>query len=69
MNNVVVIDLEILAGTPVITGTRVPAEPLIDYLKRERSIDYFLDQFLTMRRVQVDQLLETEKLITIAQLN
>jgi uncharacterized protein (DUF433 family) len=59
----VVIDAnpKILGGTPVFAGTRVPAESLFDYLKRGRSIDYFLEQFPTVRREQVEALLDQAK--------
>jgi uncharacterized protein (DUF433 family) len=53
MSNVVTTNLKILGGTPVFVGTRVPAESLFDYLKRGRSIDYFLEQFPTVKREQV----------------
>ena len=56
---------KILGGTPVFAGTRVPAESLFDYLKHGRSIDYFLEQFPTVRRDQVEALLEKAKLSTI----
>lgn len=39
-------------------GTRVPVESLFDYLKRGRSIEYFLEQFPTVQRGQVEQVLE-----------
>ncbi|HEY8750930.1 MAG TPA: DUF433 domain-containing protein [Tepidisphaeraceae bacterium] len=48
----------ILGGTPVFTGTRVPVQSLFDYLKRGRTIDYFLEQFPTVRKEQVEQLLD-----------
>jgi uncharacterized protein (DUF433 family) len=36
---------EILGGTPVFIGTRVPAQALIDYLAAGRPLDEFLDDF------------------------
>ncbi|MDZ4659644.1 MAG: DUF433 domain-containing protein [Bythopirellula sp.] len=60
------IDPEILGGTPVFSGSRVPIESLFDYLKRGRSIDYFLEQFPTVRREQVEELLETAKAKAVA---
>ena len=38
-------DPEILGGTPVFVGTRVPFRNLIDYLERNHSLDEFLDSF------------------------
>jgi uncharacterized protein (DUF433 family) len=49
---------EIMGGTPVFTGTRVPVQTLMDYLKSGESIDDFLDGFPTVTREQVIALLE-----------
>jgi uncharacterized protein (DUF433 family) len=46
-------DPEILGGTPVFAGTRVPFRNLIDYLERNHSIEEFLDSFPTVSREQV----------------
>ena len=59
MNPVVLIsDPQILSGTPVFAGTRVPVKTLTDYLEDSASIDEFLDDFPTVRREQVIQFLE-----------
>lgn len=50
--------LEVMGGTPVFTGTRVPVQTLLDYLKAGESIDDFLDGFPTVTREQVIALLE-----------
>lgn len=47
-----------MGGTPVFTGTRVPTQTLIDYLKAGDSIDDFLEGFPTVRREQVVEFLE-----------
>lgn len=49
---------DIMGGTPVFTGTRVPVQTLIDYLKGGESIDDFLEGFPTVSREQVIALLE-----------
>ncbi|MEP0895355.1 DUF433 domain-containing protein [Leptolyngbya boryana FACHB-1624] len=49
---------EIMGGTPVFVGTRVPVQTLLDYLKAGESIDDFLDGFPTVSREQVIALLE-----------
>ena len=49
---------EIMGGTPVFTGTRVPVQTLLDYLMAGESIDDFLDGFPTVTRKQVIALLE-----------
>ena len=42
----------ILGGTPVFTGTRVPVETLFDYLGEGDPLDVFLDDFPTVSREQ-----------------
>ncbi|GAP96737.1 hypothetical protein NIES2104_32840 [Leptolyngbya sp. NIES-2104] len=49
---------EIMSGTPVFAGTRVPVQTFLDYLKAGESIDDFLDGFPTVSRQQVIKLLE-----------
>ena len=51
-------DPEILGGTPVFVGTRVPFRNLIDYLERNHSLDEFLDSFPTVSREQAVAALE-----------
>jgi uncharacterized protein (DUF433 family) len=45
-------DPEILGGTPVFAGTRVPVRSLFDYLEGGESLDEFLRQFPSVRREQ-----------------
>ena len=52
---------EIMGGTPVFLGTRVPVQTLFDYLEAGESIDDFLDGFPTVTREQVIALLEEAK--------
>ena len=49
---------DILSGTPVFAGTRVPVQALIDYLEGGETIDDFLMGFPTVRREQVVAFLE-----------
>ena len=51
-------DPEILGGTPVFVGTRVPAQSLIDYLEAGHTVDNFLDDFPSVSRDQVIAALE-----------
>jgi uncharacterized protein (DUF433 family) len=51
-------DPEIQGGTPCFAGTRVPAKSLFDYLARGRSLDYFLEQFPSVKREQAIEVLE-----------
>ena len=45
-------DPDILGGTPVFVGTRVPIRTLLDYLAGGDSLDLFLDHFPTVSREQ-----------------
>jgi uncharacterized protein (DUF433 family) len=51
-DQVVYCDPEILGGTPVFVGTRVPVRSLFDYLEAGDSLDEFLRQFPSVRRDQ-----------------
>ena len=44
---------DILGGTAVFTGTRVPVQTLLDYLEGEETIGDFLEGFPTVKREQV----------------
>ena len=53
ISTVVHADPEILGGTPVFVGTRVPVRILFEYLAAGDSVDEFLDAFPSVRREQV----------------
>ena len=44
---------DVMGGTPVFAGTRVPIRTLIDYLKAGETINDFLEGFPTVSREQV----------------
>ena len=48
LTKVINIDAEILGGTPVFNGTRVPIKNLFDYLETGETIDNFLQDFDTV---------------------
>jgi uncharacterized protein (DUF433 family) len=50
MSKPVHFDPEILGGTPVFAGSRVPFRALIDYLEAGHCLDEFLDDFPTISR-------------------
>ena len=54
-------DPDILGGTPVFAGTRVPIQTLVDYLKAGDSIDEFLDGFPSVSRQQVFHFLDAAR--------
>lgn len=45
-------DPEIVSGTPVFVGTRVPVQALLDYLEGGETLDEFLDDFPSVSREQ-----------------
>jgi len=51
-HNVISRDREVLGGTPVFAGTRVPIQTLLDYLEAGQSLHEFLDDFPTVERDQ-----------------
>ena len=51
-------DPEILGGTPVFRGTRVPIRSLFDYLEGGETLDEFLHQFPSVQRAQAVALLD-----------
>lgn len=53
---------EIMGGTPVFAGTRVPLQNLIDALEGGESVDDFLTAFPTVKRDQVIAVIEAGKL-------
>lgn len=61
METVIQVDSDILGGTPVFQGTRVPIQNLFDYIEGDETIDEFLADFPTVAKEQVIQLLEQLK--------
>jgi uncharacterized protein (DUF433 family) len=51
-------DPEILGGTPVFIGTRVPAQALIDFLESGDTMEDFLENYPSVSREQVVAFLE-----------
>jgi uncharacterized protein (DUF433 family) len=61
---VINVDPDILGGTPVFSGTRVPIRNLFDYLETGDTIEIFLEDFEGVSREQVVRVLEiSQKLI------
>jgi uncharacterized protein (DUF433 family) len=61
-------DPEIMSGTPVFVGTRVPVESLFDWLEAGYSLDYWLENFPSVKREQALGALELsrESLLALA---
>jgi uncharacterized protein (DUF433 family) len=60
---------DILGGTSVFTGTRVPVQTLFDYLEGGDSLDKFLDDFPSVSREHAIKVLETRSALDVAGLN
>ena len=54
-------DPDILGGTPVFVGTRVPVRALLDYLEHDRPLGEFLDDFPTVKKTLALGVLEHMK--------
>ena len=52
---------DMLGGTPVFAGTRVPVQTLFDYLEAGDSLDEFLDDFPAVSRAHAIKVLEKMK--------
>ena len=61
VDSVVRCDLDVLGGTPVFAGTRVPINHLFEFLESGETVDEFLDQFPTVTRQQALAALELSK--------
>jgi uncharacterized protein (DUF433 family) len=57
---------EIMGGTPVFAGTRVPIQTLLDYIEAGETIDDFLEGFPTVSREQVISFLEEATALAIS---
>jgi len=61
MEKVIHIDSDILGGTPVFWGTRVPVKNLFDYLETGETVDDFLQDFESVQHNQAIRVLELSK--------
>lgn len=59
--SLITVDAEILGGTPVFTGTRVPVKALFDYLEDNYSLDEFIECFPTVGRELAQRVLKQSK--------
>ena len=67
-DEVIVKDRDILGGTPVFHGTRVPFQALLDYLEGGQTLDDFVDDFPTVARDAAISALELAKSALVGQL-
>jgi len=66
--NVIVKDPDILGGTPVFRGTRVPFQALLDYLEGGQTLNEFVDDFPTVTKDAAVEALELAKSLLVGQL-
>ncbi len=57
---------DILGGTPVFSGTRVPVRILMEHLEASDRLDEFLDDYPTVSRKQAVELLERATMILVS---
>lgn len=68
LNSPITKDPDILGGTPVFRGTRVPFQSLLDYLEGGQTLDEFLDDFPTVTREAAVHALEHAKALVFSEL-
>ena len=66
LSDIVHSDPEVLGGTPVFVGTRVPVQTFMDYLEEGSSLNEFLDHFPSVKREQAIAVLELAKDMLVA---
>jgi uncharacterized protein (DUF433 family) len=66
LRDVVHSDPDILGGTPVFVGTRVPIQSLFDYLEGSETLDEFLRQFPSVKRDQAVAALDLARATLLA---
>jgi uncharacterized protein (DUF433 family) len=67
-DSVVTRDPDVLGGTAVFKGTRVPFQALLDYLEGGQTLDDFLDDFPTVSRELAVRALEHAKSLVLSEL-
>ena len=68
VNDIIVKDPDVLGGTAVFRGTRVPFQALVDYLEGGQTRDEFLDDFPTVIRSAASAALELAKSLLVDEL-
>ncbi len=63
-NSVINVDKEIMGGTPVFMGTRVPIQSLFDYVEGGDTLEDFLRSFPSVKKKQAIEVLKLADKIT-----
>jgi uncharacterized protein (DUF433 family) len=66
-SKLIVRDPEIMSGTPVFAGTRVPVQNLFDYIEGDETLEEFLDDFPSISRQHAIAVLELYKELLLAE--
>lgn len=66
-NGAIVKDPDVLGGTPVFSGTRVPFQTLLDYLEGGQTLNEFLEDFPTVKRESAVSALEHAKALIVSE--
>lgn len=66
--DIIVKDHDILGGTPIFRGTRVPLQALLDYLEGGQTLGEFLDDFPTVSKDAAVAALELAQSLVVGQL-
>ena len=69
LDHLICIDPEIMSGTPVFVGTRVPLRALLDYLEAGDTLDEFLDDFPSVGRDLAIAALRSAEAMLVAHAN
>jgi len=64
-NDLITVDPDILGGTPVFKGTRVPVKTLFDYLEDNYTLEEFLECFPSVTREMACRLLERSEAVLL----
>ena len=65
-NDLITVDPDILGGTPVFKGTRVPVKALFEYLENNYSLEEFLEYFPTVTSDMARRVLERSEAVLLA---
>ncbi len=65
-SELITVDPDILGGTPVFKGTRVPVKSLFEYLERDYSLEEFLECFPSVTREMACQILDRSEAALLA---
>ena len=66
VTDLITVDPDILGGTPVFKGTRVPVRTLFEYLENNYSLEEFLECFPSVTREMARRVLERSEAVLLA---